>query len=438
MSKIQTKVIVYFWLLLSLFVILLNVPVYKSFADVVEYSDVLADLQKDENFNIEDYPLIEDDYSLQVIQIAESVEGKLFVYVYQPSAELKDYRATTVRISFTNEKLVSSEDVHLQFLNSNGVFYKYMLVGFRVSDVDVRYYNIVAIHRKFDKDVDNSSGNDNLIEEVVFDVSKMWIACTIDGEVYYRCEETKVIKVTGKWCGHIRYVTDWFYVEKDSDRWFVAFSTDLKIEDLYEADVSYSYRTYTNSSLGEMTEDELGNSRDYDQVEPIPAKVTVKGEDVVSSAGVLFKKKYKWNRIESVEEFVKENPKFKTNSNIDGMDWVLSFVETPYTVIGNSSLTSRVKGTEIGEVSLLRLEFITEGVHYNLGVVDNKQSADRKPDDIKGGLSFWEILLKLLPFSIVVIYVLLWLFVPRFMLMLHKEIGKAIWWIFTAPFSLFF
>lgn len=41
------------------------------------YTSVLEDLQKDENFNAEDYPIVADDYSLQVITIAESENKEL-------------------------------------------------------------------------------------------------------------------------------------------------------------------------------------------------------------------------------------------------------------------------------------------------------------------------------------------------------------------------
>ena len=56
----------------------------------IEYTSVLEDLVKDENFNIEEYPVIEENYSLQVIQIAESEDNELFIYVYQPSGQVKD------------------------------------------------------------------------------------------------------------------------------------------------------------------------------------------------------------------------------------------------------------------------------------------------------------------------------------------------------------
>ena len=51
------------------------------------YSGVLDDLQKDDSFDESHYPAIADDYSLKLIQIAESVDGELFLYVYQPSGK---------------------------------------------------------------------------------------------------------------------------------------------------------------------------------------------------------------------------------------------------------------------------------------------------------------------------------------------------------------
>ena len=67
----------------------------------IKYTSVLEDLQKDATFDINDYPYAAGDYSLQVIQIAESVNDKLFVYVYQPSAPSRLLEATTIRISTT-------------------------------------------------------------------------------------------------------------------------------------------------------------------------------------------------------------------------------------------------------------------------------------------------------------------------------------------------
>ena len=63
------------------------------------YSNVLEDLEKDENFNPADFPENPTDYSLQVITVAEGENGELFVYVYQPSNATKDLRASKINMS---------------------------------------------------------------------------------------------------------------------------------------------------------------------------------------------------------------------------------------------------------------------------------------------------------------------------------------------------
>ena len=89
------------------------------------YSNVLDDLKKDETFNPEDYPAKADDYSLQVIQVAEGSNGELFVYVYQPGADNVDVKASSINIS----TVLRGKDVFYNYpltcLNNNGVFYKY-------------------------------------------------------------------------------------------------------------------------------------------------------------------------------------------------------------------------------------------------------------------------------------------------------------------------
>lgn len=62
----------------------------SAFAEERAYTNVLADLQKDETFSVINYPEIIDPENelygvIQVIQIAESESGELFLYTYQPS-----------------------------------------------------------------------------------------------------------------------------------------------------------------------------------------------------------------------------------------------------------------------------------------------------------------------------------------------------------------
>lgn len=56
-----------------------------AFADTPQFTSALTDLQKDSNFNADEYPDNANDYSIQVIQIAESTDKKLLIYTYQPT-----------------------------------------------------------------------------------------------------------------------------------------------------------------------------------------------------------------------------------------------------------------------------------------------------------------------------------------------------------------
>ena len=76
---------------------LFALPVYaEETVNERVYSAVLDDLKKDTSFNTENYPTKADDYSLQIIQLAESSDKELFVYVYQPSGQTKNFTACSV------------------------------------------------------------------------------------------------------------------------------------------------------------------------------------------------------------------------------------------------------------------------------------------------------------------------------------------------------
>lgn len=97
------------------------------------YSGVLDDLQKDDSFDESHYPVIADDYSLKLIQIAESVDGELFLYVYQPSGQAKNLIASSINISTTINDEISYRNYKVRLLSSSGVFYKYIVQDFGVS-----------------------------------------------------------------------------------------------------------------------------------------------------------------------------------------------------------------------------------------------------------------------------------------------------------------
>lgn len=99
----------------------LKLPAY---AETYVNTDVLEDLKKDEKFDAKDYPARMGDYSISVIQIAESTAGELFLYTYQPSQRTKYLEATQINMSL-NQTADGTRLYELKLINVNGVFCKY-------------------------------------------------------------------------------------------------------------------------------------------------------------------------------------------------------------------------------------------------------------------------------------------------------------------------
>lgn len=351
------------------------------------YSNALEDLQIDDSFNAAEFPSIENDYSLSVIQIGESTARELFVYVYQPCAESKRLIATSINISTGINENLSYKNYKLMLLNSNGVFFKYLVKEFTVKSDIVRYYDISSIYRPWNEalgDKDLPKNNENEISEVSFPVEKQYTFCTSqDGNTSCTMTEPEYILITDKYVGRVRYGKDeiptWLKVASgggigiidvadEIDSWFVAFSTDFPIETLMEADVYYVQQNVGFIGLGAVgIASKKFNKYAY-------LKYTDKK---TVEAGAWNKTVYSWDLIQSVEKF-KESVHL-TNEGIKDLDdkqWVLRFAATEYSAVDifaeGVSLTAM--GSLISDVTILRLKFETDGKVYNLGVVDNKQS----------------------------------------------------------------
>ena len=93
-----------------------------AMAESISYSGVLDDLKKDSSFKPSNYPQKAEDFSIQVIQLAESVDKELFVYAYQPSGKSKNLKASSINISTTINDAISFTNYKLELLNSNAVF----------------------------------------------------------------------------------------------------------------------------------------------------------------------------------------------------------------------------------------------------------------------------------------------------------------------------
>ncbi len=401
------------------------------------YTDVLVDLSQDSKFDVADYPIVETDYSISVIQIAESVNDQLFVYVYQPSQNM--VKPSSINISTTVGDDYSPNNYKLALIDYTDALYKYLVVDFVVSNDTVRYYDIPSIFRLFNLAIDEPLDNDNTVSEVACEVAKLWITTTVDGQVLYDCQETETIEVTEKYVGFIRYDNGFTLYNKYCDSHYVAFTTDKPMDKLKEAEVLYTRRDI-------VTRINLTGEHLYSSGEPENVKVKLtdieKGHN--DPHGWPWSYSYEWDRIEKVSEFVNDpdnNLTDSTKESLAGKQWVLRFYESDVDETATGGIAYR-ESVEVTNVTILRLMFETDGVVYNLGVVDNKQSGDLVPDN--EDTSFWDKIKEILEIILyvvlgILVLVIIMPFIPTIVAFLVKLLGyilKGIWWVITLPIRL--
>ena len=175
-----------------------------AYAALSDYSNVKDDLLKDENFNAWDYPQDDKDYSIKVIQIAESVNGNLYLYTYQPCQSTLPLVATEINMSLS-ETADGTKLYTLTPINSSGVFCKYLVDGVKVGSDVKRYYNITSIFRDWLAGIDNETGNDNEIKSKYFTVRKLFTAETTSNGVKYSCKNVDVIEIINPYVDFISY-----------------------------------------------------------------------------------------------------------------------------------------------------------------------------------------------------------------------------------------
>ena len=370
-----------------------------SKAESVQYTSVSEDLGKDSSFSKDNYPTKNGDYSIQVVQLAESVNKELFVYTYQPSGD--KVKASSVNISATINDNISYHNYKLELLNFEGTLFKYKVTGFEVKADPVRYYVISNIYRPFDEGIGDKKSGNNTINEVNYAVNKQYCFGEINGKPYVNCIDIETIVVTDKFVGFVRYPDGFklFTGTGACDSHFVAFNTDKKIDKLFEADVYYttqkvSYDFFTEDSpfsikFGDSKTDNYAYLKYTDKVE--------------HTGGGFFAGTYKWNRIQSVDDFIKTedrttvyygavlNSKVSSKLTDEALNelkdkkWVLRFTETSYNKSPRSGMGAATyyyaETTMVGNVTILRLKFETDGITYNLGVIDNKQTGSTEPSN---------------------------------------------------------
>ena len=215
-------------------------------------------------------------------------------------------------------------------------------------------------------------------------------------------------------------------------------------------------RAYRETWLGvEMDKEESFSEINEGQYQTVTYEDYV--EFVVEQGSLINGRKYSFDCIQTVDEFIETedrefvydmglfNVSVLTNitdeglEDLEGKQWVVRFLNTEYTDAktngtSSSNLQVRKDYTIVSDVSLIQLKFETDGVIYNLGVVDNMQSGDGIPDNeyhTRVSLKWWAWVLIglaaiiLCPFILVVLWWLL------------THLLKGLWWLIKKPFELF-
>lgn len=380
----------------------------QAYAAESAYSDVLDDLGKDKNFNKSDAFFDSLGSVFNVIQIAESTGGELFVYVYQT---LEDrYKASSINISTTIKDSLKYEEYKLTLLNSNGKFFKYRADGFEVRTEALRYYDISSIYTD-DKSLVGDVGNGNTVSEKAYPVGQLWTAVTVNGEVSYSCEEIDVINMTDQMVKFRRLSNglSWSGIEA-CDAHFIAFSCDHEIDKLLSADVMFYTQSYQDRDGKRTFKDDKTK-----QFKTVTAEQ--KGDN----------NKQTWQRLSGMREFISDNNiTGEIKTSLEHYDWIINFYETEYimaekpeniiTVVGiYNKISSLVNGdlsynynisaVAVTDVTLMRLEFEYAGDTYNLGVVSDKQSGGLDPINFGSGVEGWKIVLAVIALIVIVVVV---------------------------------
>ena len=385
-------------LLLSLFCFFESALSIKANAETTtEYSDVLTDLQKDEAFDISKYKEDIGDYGLTVIQIAESSDGELFIYVHRPSAIAGDELiATKISLSTAWGGCEDFRVYRLELLSTSGVFDKYRVIDLKVENIVMRYYHINSIYRAFFEEVDMGTTDDNTISDVAYGVGQLWTATTVNGTVSYLVDYLELITVTSKHVGFIRYLDNkvLLYAKEMTDSHYVAFSTDHPIDDLLEAELTYSYESYYEyDRMPDSDLSTLFQNQDYKNVTTYGNNITrtLKKEEVFETNNWFFFDDYKYNRIQEIDTFIKNESEElldETEEALKDKQWVLRFLETEYDYFNQYvsdtyfpySYTIK-QWTNVTNVGILRLKFLYDGDIYDMGVIDNLSQGDEVPDN---------------------------------------------------------
>ena len=418
-----------------------------------QYSNVLDDLKKDSTFDVATYPDDTEDVSVKVIQIAESEDGQLFLYVYQPADSKIDLQCTSVSISVgfsSNGQGLDPKLYDLILVSSEGVFDKYLVNGFSLPDEVYRYYNIVSLYREFNSAVDEVT--DVETSEKAYSVGQQWCAYYLNDELVYEMNTFETLEIEYTFfskieCSNGITIGNLVGVSEYCDVHYLAFTCDeYIIKYIYDADLQINtrlYKEWIHNTLESQNHITYPNGEEY-----VSSQVVLKDTDIIDIVGEgLWGRNYTCNRIMKSVDFIEnlENQSYnftaEAKASILESEWVFSYLETSRTGTSEGVWYTYEK-TEV-QASVLSLHFMDlTGKIYNLGVVSDMGVSTGNSGNFEDSMDkIMDLFYKILALvGIIVIIILLFTAFPVIKVVFSGFVFiiKMIWDLFTLPFRWIF
>lgn len=446
-----------------------------AFASTSVYSDVIEDLQVDENFNIDDYPINQTDFSLSLIQVAEGNDNSLLVYVYQPSAGKNDVLAKKIRMSVDDGQ--SFHDYDLTLLSRNSVFFKYKVDNYIAdsSSSIKRTYQIIELLRLADIALGDKvlDENNNTITYIQYPVGWTFTVARNDDKLFYGKTKSDYSVVTNKYCGQLLFnnpsnrLTQYCYGVTYGMLHFIAFDgiglvnqngqqVTVEIEKMQEADIDYTLVHYEKDYCVHAFGVEDGANYERETSERISKTLNAEVSDSYKAG--LFAHTYSWNEIMPMADFLamaeNDEPFFSSSltevarSEFSDMQYVLilgvtEIRHTNVTIENGMGYHETDSRYYVNDETILRLQFETNGKVYSLGTVDNYQHGDGIPDNVENygfNEEWWSnwwaelqqwLMLILLVLGLVLIGVALYFLIP-FIKKVFKVVFAPFRWLFGS------
>lgn len=360
-------------LAMALFVLLLcligiSSPPWQSHAADEKYTGVLEDLYRAPDFDKTHYTGASEQ-KVQLIQIAVGVDHELFVYTYEPGF---DYTFSDIVFNTESDfEKIDFRSYKLQCVDNSEGFFKYVVRDYKVPERTHSY----AISKLF-YPVQNAVEDNNKVTYNYIPVEQIFTVTVTNGVYTYSSEVLKTITVTDKYVGYARRAETSISgdVKTLTSCYYIAFNTDLLMENLLEAQIEYWEDRY--DPMGRLLEAHDPNSS--------PTNVTISSDQSgdfvhdVDSEWWFFS--WKTGEVHRTFKFISKPEVFKSETGFtvpnakDGnpYDWVVNFKfdKREYGGLGIKPGAYSAPA----DASILRLKFETNGVTYNLGVLDNRSS----------------------------------------------------------------